>query len=164
ELTAMDSKQFGSGLELQLITLGTISSGLIQNPPSTTPYVPPTKNDSNLLFQPMFDEYFNPPPNVVSPIYASAALRPADPTSTPLSTSIEQDALTASTLLTIPETQSLVISEGVEEQLQQAPFDDDPFLDILTSKPSPQESSLIVQPNNPPFEHIKQIKFGFVLN
>ncbi|GJX99324.1 development/cell death domain-containing protein [Tanacetum coccineum] len=33
-----------------------------QNLPSTTPYVPPTKNDWDLLFQPMFDEYFNPPP------------------------------------------------------------------------------------------------------
>ncbi|GKC03929.1 hypothetical protein Tco_0995539 [Tanacetum coccineum] len=132
ELTTMASKQFGSRPKLQLITPGTISLGLVQNPPSTTPYVPPTKNDLNLLFQPMFDEYFNPPPSVVSPIHASAALRPAEPTSTPLSTSIEQDALTASTSLTIQETQSLVISEGVKEQLQQAPFDDDPFLNILT--------------------------------
>ncbi|GJZ94726.1 retrovirus-related pol polyprotein from transposon TNT 1-94 [Tanacetum coccineum] len=156
ELTIMASEQFGSRPKLQLITPGIISLGLVQNPPSTTPYVPPTKNDLNLLFQPMFDEYFNPPPSVVSPIHASAALRPADPNSTPLSTSIEQDALTASTSLTIQETQSLVISEGVEEQLQQAPFDDDPFLDILTSELSSQESSLIVQPNNLPFEHISK--------
>ncbi|GJW89810.1 hypothetical protein Tco_0167363 [Tanacetum coccineum] len=45
---------------------------------SSTPYVPPTKNDWDLLFQPMFDEYFNPPPSVVSPVHVAVALRPAD--------------------------------------------------------------------------------------
>ncbi|GJZ11052.1 retrovirus-related pol polyprotein from transposon TNT 1-94 [Tanacetum coccineum] len=48
------------------MTTGTISSGLMENPPSSTPYVPPTKNDWDILFQLMFDKYFNPPPNVVS--------------------------------------------------------------------------------------------------
>ncbi|GKC00598.1 hypothetical protein Tco_0986734 [Tanacetum coccineum] len=84
----------------------------------------------------MFDEYFNPSPSVVSPVPATATPRPIDPTSTPLSTSIEQDTLVASTSSTTQETQSLIISEGVEGQLQQVPFDDDPFLDILTSEPS----------------------------
>nr|GEU79237.1 Gag-Pol polyprotein [Tanacetum cinerariifolium] len=45
ELTAMAFEQFGSRPELQLMTRGTIISGHMQNPPSTTPYVPPTKND-----------------------------------------------------------------------------------------------------------------------
>ncbi|GKG49627.1 hypothetical protein Tco_0518401, partial [Tanacetum coccineum] len=107
------------------MTPGTISSGHVQNPPSTLPYAPPTKNDWDLLFQLMFDEYFNPPPSVVSLVLA-----PADPTGTPLSTSVEQDAPTASTSSIIQETQSLVLFEGVEEELQQAPFDDDPFLNI----------------------------------
>ncbi|GJU83941.1 retrovirus-related pol polyprotein from transposon TNT 1-94 [Tanacetum coccineum] len=40
----------------------------------------------------MFDEYFHPPPSVVSLVPATAAPRPVNPTSTPLSTSIEQDA------------------------------------------------------------------------
>nr|GEX83312.1 retrovirus-related Pol polyprotein from transposon TNT 1-94 [Tanacetum cinerariifolium] len=34
-----------------------------------TSYVPPTKKDWDLLFQPMFDEYFNPPPSVASLIF-----------------------------------------------------------------------------------------------
>ncbi|GJY51974.1 retrovirus-related pol polyprotein from transposon TNT 1-94 [Tanacetum coccineum] len=68
ELTTMASEQFGSGLELQLMTPGTISSRLVQNPSSPTPYVPPTKNDWDILFQPMFDEYFNPPKSAVSPL------------------------------------------------------------------------------------------------
>ncbi|GJR60871.1 retrovirus-related pol polyprotein from transposon TNT 1-94 [Tanacetum coccineum] len=99
----------------------------------------PTKIDWDILFQPMFDEYFNPSPSVVSPVPATAAPKPADPTGTPLSTSIEQDELASSTSSKIQETQSPVISEGVEEQLQQAPFDDDPFLDILTSEPIEQD-------------------------
>ncbi|GJT75700.1 retrovirus-related pol polyprotein from transposon TNT 1-94 [Tanacetum coccineum] len=129
ELTAMASEQSSSGPALYEMTPGTISSGLVQNPPSTTPYVPPTKNDWNL---------------------------PADPTGSPSSTSIDQDAPSTSTSLTIQETQSPDISERVEEQVQQAPFDDDPFLDILTSEPSSQESSSIMQPNNPPFDHISK--------
>ncbi|GJS63542.1 hypothetical protein Tco_0678106 [Tanacetum coccineum] len=68
ELTAMASELFSSGPELQLMTLGTISPGLVQNPSSSTPYVPPTKNDWDILFQPMFNEYFNPPESVVSPV------------------------------------------------------------------------------------------------
>ncbi|GJZ12652.1 hypothetical protein Tco_0547882 [Tanacetum coccineum] len=118
ELTAMASKQFGSGPELQLMTPGTISSGLVQNPPSTTPYVPPTKNDWDLLLQQMFNEYFNPPPSVVSLVHAVTAPRPVDTTGTPLSTSNEHDAPAASTPSTTQETQSLVLSKGFEEVLR----------------------------------------------
>ncbi|GKB88268.1 retrovirus-related pol polyprotein from transposon TNT 1-94 [Tanacetum coccineum] len=56
ELTAMASKQFSSGPEPQLLTPRTHNSGLVPNPPSPTPYVPPTKKDCDILFQPMFDE------------------------------------------------------------------------------------------------------------
>ncbi|GJT86286.1 retrovirus-related pol polyprotein from transposon TNT 1-94 [Tanacetum coccineum] len=88
ELTTMASEQSSSGPALHEMTPRTISSGLVQNPPSTTPYVPPTKNDWDLLFQPMFDEYFNPPPSVVSPVRVATALRPTDPISSPSSTTI----------------------------------------------------------------------------
>nr|GEV68234.1 ribonuclease H-like domain-containing protein [Tanacetum cinerariifolium] len=112
ELTAMASKQFGSGPKLQLMPPGTISSGLVQNPLSSTPYVPPTKNACNLLFQPMFDEYCNPPSSVVSRALDAAAPRPADPTGSPSSTSIDQATPSTSTSSTIQETLSLVNSEG----------------------------------------------------
>ncbi|GJU16113.1 hypothetical protein Tco_1144079 [Tanacetum coccineum] len=71
-----------------------------------------------------------------------------DTTGTPLSTSINQDAPSASALSTIYETQSPVLSQGVEEQLQSAQFDNDPFQDILTSEPSSQESSSNLQSTN----------------
>ncbi|GJU05877.1 putative ribonuclease H-like domain-containing protein [Tanacetum coccineum] len=91
-LTAMASEQFGSGPTLQLMTNGTISSGLVQNLPSLIPYVLPNKNDWDMLFQPMFDECFNPPPSVVSLVLAAAAPRHADPTGSPSSTIIDQAA------------------------------------------------------------------------
>ncbi|GJS54425.1 retrovirus-related pol polyprotein from transposon TNT 1-94 [Tanacetum coccineum] len=71
--------------------------GLVSNPPSSTPYVPPTKNDSGILFHPMFDEFFNPLPSVVSPVLAAVARRPADLTGSPVSTFSEQDAPSLST-------------------------------------------------------------------
>ncbi|GJR61091.1 retrovirus-related pol polyprotein from transposon TNT 1-94 [Tanacetum coccineum] len=57
----MGFKQFSSGPGLKLLTPGTISSGLVQNILFSTPYVPPTKNDWEIVFQPMFDEHLNPP-------------------------------------------------------------------------------------------------------
>nr|GEU46063.1 retrovirus-related Pol polyprotein from transposon TNT 1-94 [Tanacetum cinerariifolium] len=89
---AMASEQFSSGPSPQLMTPGTLSSELVPNHPSSTPYVPSTKNYWDILFQPMFDEFFNPPPSDVAPILVVVARRPADPTGSPVSTSIKQDA------------------------------------------------------------------------
>ncbi|GJZ86924.1 retrovirus-related pol polyprotein from transposon TNT 1-94, partial [Tanacetum coccineum] len=50
-----------SGAAPNLLTPGTISSGLIPNSAPAIPYVPPTNKDLELLFQPMFDEYFETP-------------------------------------------------------------------------------------------------------
>nr|GEV81985.1 hypothetical protein [Tanacetum cinerariifolium] len=64
ELTAMASEQSSSGPALNEMTPATISSGLVQKSSSSTPYVPPSRNDWDLLFQSMFDELLNPPPSV----------------------------------------------------------------------------------------------------
>ncbi|GKE45267.1 hypothetical protein Tco_1472551, partial [Tanacetum coccineum] len=40
----------------------------------------------------MFDEYFNPPPSVASPVPALVAPDPADLTDPPSSNAIDQDA------------------------------------------------------------------------
>ncbi|GJZ41352.1 retrovirus-related pol polyprotein from transposon TNT 1-94 [Tanacetum coccineum] len=66
ELTAMASEQFSSGLGLQPMTPTTSSLGLVPNPIPQQPFNPPTRNDWDRLFQPMFDEYFNTPSSVVS--------------------------------------------------------------------------------------------------
>ncbi|GJS38199.1 retrovirus-related pol polyprotein from transposon TNT 1-94 [Tanacetum coccineum] len=73
ELTAVASEQFSSGSWPKLLTPGIISSGLVSYIPSSTLYVLPTKNGWEILFQPMFDEYLNPPPSVdlqVPPVIA----------------------------------------------------------------------------------------------
>nr|GFC28448.1 hypothetical protein [Tanacetum cinerariifolium]GFC72032.1 hypothetical protein [Tanacetum cinerariifolium] len=64
ENVAMASEQSSSGPALQEMIPGTISSGLVQKPSSSTSYVPPSRNDWDLLFQPLFDELLNPPPSV----------------------------------------------------------------------------------------------------
>ncbi|GJV67578.1 retrovirus-related pol polyprotein from transposon TNT 1-94 [Tanacetum coccineum] len=89
-------------------------SGLVQNPPSTTPYVPPTKNDWDLLFQQMFDEYFNPPQSIVSPVLAAAAPRHADPTDLPSLTSIDQNTPSTSIPSTTHETHSQESSSNLK--------------------------------------------------
>ncbi|GJU31226.1 hypothetical protein Tco_1174815 [Tanacetum coccineum] len=74
------------------MTPGYISSRLVQNSVSPTTYIPPSKRDYEIMSQPLFDEYFNPPPCAVSPDpVAVAALRPVDPVGSPLSTTIDQD-------------------------------------------------------------------------
>nr|GFD39319.1 hypothetical protein [Tanacetum cinerariifolium] len=46
------------------MTPGTISSGLMKKSSSSTSYVPPSRNDWDLLFQPLFNKLLNPPPSV----------------------------------------------------------------------------------------------------
>nr|GEU52601.1 hypothetical protein [Tanacetum cinerariifolium] len=60
EPTAMDFEQSSLGPALNEVTPATISSGLMQKSSSSTPYVPPSRNDWDLLFQPTFDELLNP--------------------------------------------------------------------------------------------------------
>ncbi|GKB74601.1 retrovirus-related pol polyprotein from transposon TNT 1-94 [Tanacetum coccineum] len=94
---AMASQQLSSGPGLKPLTPRTISSELVPNIPSLTSYVPPTKNDWEILFQPMFDEYLNPPPCVDPQVPAVIAPESAVSTGTPSSTTIDQDAPSLST-------------------------------------------------------------------
>nr|GFA39571.1 hypothetical protein [Tanacetum cinerariifolium]GFA39573.1 hypothetical protein [Tanacetum cinerariifolium] len=94
----MTFEQHGSRLKLHQLTTGYISSRLVQNSISPTPYVPPSKKDYEILFQPLFDEYFNLPPPVVSPDPVVVTdPRAVDPAGLPSSTTIDQDVPSAST-------------------------------------------------------------------
>ncbi|GJT65862.1 hypothetical protein Tco_1017342 [Tanacetum coccineum] len=128
---------FGPGL--QSMTPATSSSGLVPNPVPQQPFNPPTRNDWDHLFQPMFDEYFNPPSSVVSPVLVAAAPRAVDIAGSPSSTTIDQDAPSSSTSSTNQQQQSLIISQGVEEPIPNALFDDpchEPLHDVSTSQES----------------------------
>ncbi|GJT02756.1 retrovirus-related pol polyprotein from transposon TNT 1-94 [Tanacetum coccineum] len=133
------------------------------NPPSPTPYVPPTKKDRDILFQPMIDEYFSPPPSVVSLVPAVVAPEPADSTGSPSSTPVVQDVPSPSTSQTPQESQSLVISPGVVEEfhdIEVAHLDNNPFFGVPIPYPNSEESSSRdVIPNNvhsvnQPHEHL----------
>nr|GEX26508.1 retrovirus-related Pol polyprotein from transposon TNT 1-94 [Tanacetum cinerariifolium] len=122
ELTAMASEQSSSGPAINEMTPATISLGLVQKSSSSTPYVPPSRNDWDLLFQPMFDELLNPPPSVdpqapevIAPIAKVIPPIQAESTGLPSSTLVYQDAPSPSKSYTIPETQSVVIPQDVEE-------------------------------------------------
>ncbi|GJW55400.1 retrovirus-related pol polyprotein from transposon TNT 1-94 [Tanacetum coccineum] len=62
ELTTMASEKFSLGPRIHYMTPATPSTGLMSNPISQQPCIPPIRDDWDCLFQPMFDEYFNPPP------------------------------------------------------------------------------------------------------
>ncbi|GJV78407.1 retrovirus-related pol polyprotein from transposon TNT 1-94 [Tanacetum coccineum] len=95
--TTNDSEDLGKldakadiGPRLQLMTPATSSSGLVSNPIPQQPCNPPKRDDWDLLFQPMFDEYFNPPTIVDSPVPVAAAPRAIHLADSPVSTSIDQ--------------------------------------------------------------------------
>nr|GFB39363.1 integrase, catalytic region, zinc finger, CCHC-type, peptidase aspartic, catalytic [Tanacetum cinerariifolium] len=150
---------------LQEMTLGTISSGLMQKPSSSTSYVPPSRNDWDLLFQPLFDELLNPPPcvdnqnaEVIAPIAEVLPQVDDDSTGSPFSTAVDQDAPSPSKSLTPTEIQSPVILQDVGNDnldIEVAHMGNDqllsaPIIEVASgqssSTTSPQTN---VQPNHP---------------
>ncbi|GKD04865.1 retrovirus-related pol polyprotein from transposon TNT 1-94 [Tanacetum coccineum] len=164
-LTTMASEQFSSGPGPKLLTPGTISSGLVPSIPSSTPYVPTTKNNWKILFQPMFDEYLNPPPSVDLQVPTIIAPESSVSTGTPSLMTIDQDAPSTSTSQTPPETPSPIIPLSVEEadhDIKVAHMDNNHVVEFLIPEPSSEESSTqIVILNhvhsiNQPLEHINK--------
>nr|GEY89618.1 hypothetical protein [Tanacetum cinerariifolium] len=76
ELTAMASEQSSLGPSLHEMTPATPTLGLVPNPPPPTSFVPPLKNEWDLVFQSMFDEFFSPLASVDSlvPVVEAPAL------------------------------------------------------------------------------------------
>ncbi|GKD22959.1 hypothetical protein Tco_1224662, partial [Tanacetum coccineum] len=89
---------------------------------------PPTKNDWDVLFQPMFDEYFKPTSVISTHIFA-ATLLPSDTTKASSSTSIDKDALSPSTSpnneTTFPPINSTNVEQNHNEEA--AEFDSEKF-------------------------------------
>ncbi|GJS82190.1 retrovirus-related pol polyprotein from transposon TNT 1-94 [Tanacetum coccineum] len=152
ELTAMASEHSSSGPALYETTPATISLGLVPNPPPSTLFVPPSRIDWDILFQPMFDELLTPPPSVdylasevVALIHEVVALVPAVSTGSPSSTNVDQDAPSPSHSQTTPETQPPVIPNDVEEDnhdIEIAHMGNDPYFGIpILEIPSDQSSS-----------------------
>ncbi|GJU50128.1 retrovirus-related pol polyprotein from transposon TNT 1-94 [Tanacetum coccineum] len=116
ELTAMASKQLGSGPGLQCMTPATPSSGLLPNPPPSAPFVPPSRQEWDLVFQLLFDEFFSPPTSVASLVPVDEAPAPVESTGSPSSTTVDQDAPSPSTSQTTPQLQSQTSTLSAEEE------------------------------------------------
>ncbi|GJU79898.1 hypothetical protein Tco_1282263 [Tanacetum coccineum] len=169
ELAAMASEHSSSGLALHEITPATISSGLVPNPPPSTPFVPPSRSDWDLLFQLLFDELLTSPPSVdysapevVAPIHEVVAPVPTVSTGSPSLTNVGQDAPSPSNSQTTLETQPPVIPNDVKEDnhdIEVAHMGNDPYFGIpIPEVHSDQSSSsdiiyTIVLPDNQIYEH-----------
>ncbi|GJU02963.1 retrovirus-related pol polyprotein from transposon TNT 1-94 [Tanacetum coccineum] len=103
------------GPEPILLMLGKISSELIPNPIPAAPYVPPNNKELEILFQPMFDEYFETP-------------------------SVEQPVPPAPAVHVLVISAGVAIDRIIDDN----PFaqaDDDPFENVFAPKLSSTESS-----------------------
>ncbi|GJZ45220.1 retrovirus-related pol polyprotein from transposon TNT 1-94 [Tanacetum coccineum] len=154
KLTAMASEHSSSGPALHDMTLATISSGLVPNPPPSTPFVPPSRT-----------------PEVIAPIDEVVAPVLVVSTNLPSSITVDQDAPSPTNSQTTPETQSLILPNDVEEDnhdLDVAHMNNDPFFGITILENDFEASSLdviptVVQTAALNSEHVKLDEMGGIL-
>nr|GEW96311.1 retrovirus-related Pol polyprotein from transposon TNT 1-94 [Tanacetum cinerariifolium] len=158
ELTTMASEQSSSRAALNEMTPGTISSGLVQKSSPSTSYVPPSRNDWDLLFQPMFHELLNPPPSlvnqapkVIDPIVEVIPPVHADSTGLPSLTTVDQDAPSHSKSHTTTEIQSLAIPQDVGDDnldMEVAHIRNDPLFGVPILEVTSAQSSSTTSPQS----------------
>nr|GEU53522.1 hypothetical protein [Tanacetum cinerariifolium] len=158
ENLAMASEQHSSGPTFNDMTPGTISSGLVRSSSPSTSYVPPLRNDWDLLFQPMFDELLNrslsivnQAPEVIAPIAEVIPPVYADSIGSPSSTIVNQDAPSPSKTHTTTETQSLVIPQDVRDDnldMEVAHMGNEPLFGVPIPKVTSAQSSSTASPHS----------------
>ncbi|GKA99493.1 integrase, catalytic region, zinc finger, CCHC-type containing protein [Tanacetum coccineum] len=114
---------------------------------TASPYVPLTNKELEILFQPMFDEYLEPP-CVERPFSPALAFPvPVNSVGIPSSTTIDQDTPSPSHSSSSSELQSPSSQQGVEDgstNIEDNPFspvDNAPFINVFASEPSYEASS-----------------------
>nr|GEZ75228.1 retrovirus-related Pol polyprotein from transposon TNT 1-94 [Tanacetum cinerariifolium] len=131
----------GKGPASNFLPPGQISSGLVPNPVPATPYAPPTNKELEILFQPMFDEYLEPPRAERPGSPAQAVQAPVTSADTPLSTTIDQAAPSphispSSSTLQFHSLPSSVVAEPYfMEDNNIAPVDNNPFVNVFALEP-----------------------------
>ncbi|GKD35324.1 hypothetical protein Tco_1250833 [Tanacetum coccineum] len=113
-----------SGPAPNLLTPGPISSGLVPTSAPTIPYVPPTNKELELLFQLMFDEYFETTTGYPQMPPVLAAQASAIPTGPSVSISFDRDAPSGSHSPSSSAHQSSSVHHGVatEHSFEVNPF------------------------------------------
>ncbi|GKB19538.1 putative ribonuclease H-like domain-containing protein, partial [Tanacetum coccineum] len=139
--------QLSSGPAPSFLMPGQISSGLVPNSVPVAPYVPPTNKELEILFQPMFNKYLEPP-RVERPISPTpAVLVLVNSASTPSFTTIDQDAPSlshspSSSALQSPSShQGVAAGSTILEDNPFAPVDNNPLVNVFTPEPSSEASS-----------------------
>ncbi|GJS52238.1 retrovirus-related pol polyprotein from transposon TNT 1-94 [Tanacetum coccineum] len=170
ELTAMASEQSSLEPALHEMTPATPSSGLVPNPPPSALFVPPSRHEWDLVFQPVFVEFFSPLDSVASPVPEVPVLvvdgpAPVESTSTPSSKTVDQDAPSPRTSQTTQQSQSQEIPLCAEEDshdLEIAHMSNDPYFGIPIPETVFEESSssvvihTTVHPDTPISEHTQK--------
>ncbi|GJY66722.1 retrovirus-related pol polyprotein from transposon TNT 1-94 [Tanacetum coccineum] len=158
ELTEqMAPLQSSPGPAPNLLTPGPMSSRLVPNPAPAIPYIPPTNKELEMLFQPMFDEYFNLPGIRQNPI-PNVAQDPVIHTGPSVSIAIDLDAPSGSHTSSPLDHHSSSVHHGVagEQYAKVNPFavaDHEPFAEASTSREiTIPESNQSTQPH----EHIQK--------
>ncbi|GJY03623.1 retrovirus-related pol polyprotein from transposon TNT 1-94 [Tanacetum coccineum] len=105
--------RISSGPEPIMMTPGQLNSGLAPSPVPATTYIPPTDKDLEILFQPMFDEYFDQSTDSEPVPTATVVNAPIVSTNTSVSTTIAQDAPSTSHSLSSSQVHPPVFPQGV---------------------------------------------------
>ncbi|GJX71884.1 retrovirus-related pol polyprotein from transposon TNT 1-94 [Tanacetum coccineum] len=159
--------RISSGPEPIMMTPGQLNSGLAPSPVPATTYIPPTDKDLEILFQPMFDEYFDqstdsepvPTATVVNALIVS--------TNTSVSTTIAQDAPSTSHSLSSSQVHPPVFPQGVAagptiEDTSITQADLHPSVNPVAGEPGSAQSTSgdvsLAEPNqvNQPPDHLRK--------
>ncbi|GKB54038.1 putative ribonuclease H-like domain-containing protein [Tanacetum coccineum] len=136
--------------------------GFLPNLPSLAPFVPPSRKEWDLVFKPMFDEFYSPLASVASLVPVVEAPAPIESSGLPSSTTVDQDAPSPSTSQTTPQSKSQEIFLSFEEEshdLEVAYMSNDPYFGIPIPENVNEESSssnvisTTVHPDAPISEH-----------
>nr|GEW05530.1 retrovirus-related Pol polyprotein from transposon TNT 1-94 [Tanacetum cinerariifolium] len=144
--TLIEAARTISGPALNEMSPETISSGLVYKPSSSTPYVPPSRNDWDLLFQPLFDELLTPPPSVdpqapevITPIADVIPPVQVESTGSPSSTTADQDASSPME----PKTYNDALTQSCWIELMQEDLNEFERLEVWELVPRPDKVMVI---------------------
>ncbi|GJW77701.1 retrovirus-related pol polyprotein from transposon TNT 1-94 [Tanacetum coccineum] len=135
----------GPGPAPSLLMPGPISSGLVPNPAPAIPYVPSTNKELELMFQPMFDEYFTSSGDRQVPAINTVQVS-INLTGPSVSISCDQDAPSGSHLTSSSDHQSSLVHHGVaaKQSFKVNPFSvayPKPFVNVFAPDLNSEASS-----------------------
>ncbi|GJV15499.1 retrovirus-related pol polyprotein from transposon TNT 1-94 [Tanacetum coccineum] len=155
------------GPEPIMVTPGQLNSGLAPSPVPATTYIPPTDKVLEILFQPMFDEYFEQSTDSEPVHTATVVNSPIVYTNTSVSTTIAQDAPSTSHSLSSSQVHPPVFPQGVAagptiEDTSITQADLHPSVNPVAGEPSSAQSTSgdvsLAEPNqvNQPPDHLRK--------